>query len=1030
MSSKLTGKQKTWLFTKKVLFVLFTGIKWLFSFALIGAFLAGGAVTGYVTALVKDEPIRDKETIIAKVNEYNLTGFVYFSDGTLVGQLRSEEDRRLATSIHEIPKIVQDALIASEDDDFKNHYGVDLFGTLRAARQKFLNEDQQTGGSTITQQLARRVFLSLEQTDSRKFKEIFLALRMERVMTKDDILLAYLNKMPFGNGSNGYQVFGIKAAAKGIFDIEDLNDLHLAQAAYLVGLLKAPSEYSAFNGRGEFDEDGFRKASERQKYVLSRMLKVGAITEEEYREALAFDLRGSLAQTKEKAYTTYPYLMIEAERRAAEVLLLMQNPQLTEADLRKREYAPLIQDAIEHMNRSGYKIYTTIDKTMYDAMQEIAKNPENFTEDHPEKGVEQIGAMMIENGTGRILAMMEGRSFYIEQLNHATQAYRQPGSAMKPIAAFIPALEAGIIQPGSPIDDSPIILKDGSKGAHVPVNHDNKYHGFITARHAFNQSYNIPALKLFLAEFGGVGIETGWEYARKMGITSLTEQDNHAQTGVIGGLTIGVSVEEMTNAYATIPNKGVFKDAYMIERIEDAEGNVVYEHRSEPVTVFSEETAYLMADMMRTVISNGTGGVVRNRFEHYGKIPIYGKTGTTSNDYDVWFLGFTPEITLGVWAGYDQPSKLVTGKGTNRAKEIWALIMNTAVDKKPEWFSGQPIEKPENIVNKTISAVSGKLPNELTQEAGLLSTDLFNKKYLPTEEEDMLEKAAVIPYNGYNYIPQPNTPADFIQEKIVIKRPKPIRTIIEELKETFEKYPAAATRNRPLEYYYTPDMHMDAPTEVDPRVDDGLAPPAPTGLTLEKEGGNNRIRFQPVAAEDVIGYRIYMSVNFGPFRRFEGLIRYAGEDPNFLVGARSPNDAYYITAVDVAGNESPPSQIVYSGEAPIDPSQLLPAENPDGAPAPAAGLPEAPQNLAVQAREGGIGIVLTWSAAPELQYVLRYNVYYSDARDGEYRLIGSSQRPRFEYISYPTDGWYRVTAVNGQGESPPSAPVEMRTTLN
>lgn len=1025
MPSKLTGKQKAWLTTKKVLFILFIGIKWLFSFALIGGFLIGGMIVGYVTALVKDEPIRDKETIIAKVNEYALTGFVYFNDGTLVGQLRSDEDRRLATSIHEIPKIVQDALISVEDDSFKEHFGVDLFGTLRAARQKFLNEDQQTGGSTITQQLARRVFLSLEQTDSRKFKEIFLAMRMERVMTKDDILLAYLNKMPFGNGSSGYQVFGIKAAAKGIFDIDDLNDLNIAQAAYLAGLLKAPSDYSAFDGRGQFDEEGFRKAMDRQKHVLARMLTVGAITEEEYKEALAFDVRGSLAETKEKAYTTYPYLMIEAERRAAERLLLMQNPQLTEADLRKKENAGLIQDAIEHMNRSGYKIYTTIDKTMYDAMQEIAKNPENFTEDHPEKGIEQSGAMMIENGTGRILAMMEGRNFYIEQLNHATQAYRQPGSAMKPIAAYIPALEAGIIQPGSPIDDSPIILKDGSKGAHVPVNHNNKYHGFLTARRAFDQSYNIPALKLFLEEYGGVGIETGWEYAKKMGITSITEQDYHAQTGVIGGLTVGVSVEELTNAFATIPNKGVFVDAYMIERIEDAEGNIVYEHRSEPVTVFSEETAYLMADMMRTVIANGTATLVRNRFEHYGKIPIYGKTGTTSNDHDVWFLGFTPDITLGVWTGYDKPSKLISGKGTNRSKELWAKIMNTAVEKKPEWFEAtKPLEQPEGIVRKTVSAVSGKLPNDLTREAELLSTDLFNKKYLPTEEEDMLERAKVITYNGFNYIPQPGTPEDFIQEKIVIKRPKPIRAIIEELKETFAKYPAANNRNRPLEYYYTQDMKMDAPSEVDPRVDDGLPPPAPTGLTLEKEGGNNRIRFEPVAAEDVIGYRIYMSVNYGPFKRFEGLVRYAGEDPNFLVGARSPNDAYYITAVDVAGNESAPSPVVYSGEAGIDPNVLPPVPNPGDVP---VGTPaQAPQNVSAAVREGGVGIVLTWSR-PEGAQITQYNVYYSGTRDGEYRLIGSSERERFEYISFPIDGWYRVTAVSDGGESPPSAPVEIKT---
>lgn len=1065
MANKLTGKQRSILLAKQSLFILWILAKWLFVFGIVAGFLVGGIIAGYVTALVRDEPVRSPEEMLAAINQYDQTGYVYFSDGSLIGQLRTKEDRVLVESIREIPQHVRDAFVSVEDFRFERHFGIDLIGTLRAAKQKFTNDDRQTGGSTITQQLARRVFLSLEQTDARKFKEMFLAMRMERIMTKDDILLAYLNKMPFGAGSSGYQLYGIKSAAKGIFDIDDLNDLNIAQAAYLAGLLQAPSQYSAFDGYGRFDEEGFNAAMARQKIVLQAMRKTGAITDEQYEEALAFDIRSTLAETKQKAYTTYPYLMIEAERRAAERLLLMANPDLTEADLRKKENASLVQDAIDWMNRSGYRIYTTIDKEMYDAMQEIAKNPDNFSPDHPDKGMEQTGAIMIENKTGRILAMIEGRDYYTEQLNHATQMVRQPGSAMK-LFSYLPALEEGIIQPGWPIDDMPIILKDGSKGAHIPVNHNGRYHGLITARHAFNQSYNIPAIKLFLSEYGGVGIEKAWDYAKRMGINTLTEQDYLAQTGVIGGLTQGVTVEELTNAYSVVPNGGIFRDAYLIERIEDADGNEVFRHLDTPQTVVSEETAYLMMDMMRTVLTEGTGGLARRNFNHANKVPVYGKTGTTSNDHDVWFIGFSHDVTVGVWTGYDQPAKL-SSDGLRRSRLLWAEIMNKAVELKPDWFVTEEIPRPEGVTTATLSAVSGKLPNELTRESGLLTTDLINKKYLPTEEEDKLVKAKVIRYNGLNYFAKDTTPDDFVQEKIVILREKTNQDLYEELKATFEQHPRSVPARSNLKdpaNFRTPDAHMDAPTMTDPRTDDGLPPPAPTGLTLEMEDGNYRLRFNPSPAEDVVGYRIYLSRDFGPFVRLGGgLVVYAGDSPTFLIAPRTGNDTMYVTAVDVAGRESQPSNYVYSGELPQDPGLLPPplpsdpgtdpwqtdpgdteppeqGEGPgigfppgdhDGDTAPGDGpsndadRPSAPAELAVRYRDGGIGIVLEWRANPDGEQVTEYVIYYGSSADGPFSEIGRTEQTRFEYISFPSEGFYRVVAVNSAGRSAP-ATVELQ----
>ena len=1029
------------------LIVLLKSLKWILILGIVGCFFVAGAGIGYVAALVKDEPIRDRETILARMQENTETSFVYFSDGSLVGQLRTEADRRMV-EMHEIPQHVIDALLAVEDDNFFHHIGIDFSGLMRAVKQRVFNEPIQTGGSTITQQVARNVFLGTARQDSRKAREIFLAMRIERYMSKEEILLAYLNKVPFGNGSSGYNVYGIKAAAEGIFGIENLHDLHLAQAAYLVGLPQSPSAYSAFTGTGEFNERGFERAMERQRHVLNRMLKEGRITEKEYEEALKFDVRATLAEPKPKAYTTYPYLMLEIERRAAEVLALLQNPKLEPEDLKKPEYASLMDEAMHELLNGGYHIYTTIDKEMYDAMREIAQNPDLFTPDDEEKGVEQIGAIMLDNKTGAILSMIEGRDFHIEQLNHATQMVRQPGSTMKPLAAFLPALESGAIQPATPIDDIPIVLPDGgARGYHIAQNWDLRYHGLMTARRALNQSYNIPALKLFNEV---VGIENAWEFVRKLGITTLTEEDNYAYTGVIGGLKYGTSVEELTNAFRSIPNKGKINRAYMISRIEDSDGNIVYEHQPMPETVYSEQTAYLMTDMLRTVITSGTGTSIQRTFKHYGQVAIAGKTGSTQQDRDAWFIGFTPDIIVGVWAGYDQNhtltlrSSLPQGPGTQRAKNIWSVIMDTAMELKPEWFPNKEFEQPEGIVRMTVSAISGKLPSEHVRATGELVTDLFNRKYVPTEVDDHLTFVQYVHYNGRNYLPLPTTPKDMVMEKLLIKREEPIYDILADIEEKLKNTPLELRQKkngRPvtLQDYIPEDLDRTAPQEVDPRKDDGHTPPPPTGLELVELEGRYKITFQPSSSENVVGYRLYRSLNGGPFEHRPNQNVLTGQEP-VVYDYFSPQHhyAYYLTAVDIMGRESEPSVIVQSGggAVPQQPDDAGDEEDPDAdgtsedrdrpQGSPVTSAPSAPQNVRVSKQESGLAIEISWKANPKSEQVTHYDIYYSNAADGDYRKIGTSDTNSFKYIAIPAEGWYRVVAVNAQGSSPPSQAVELK----
>lgn len=1024
-------KRSPWITTLK----LFTyTILWLILFGVLAGLAAGGAVGGYIASLVKDDPIRSQALIEEKINENNATGFVYFRDGTLIGQLRTEEDRQPIT-FNKIPQVIIDATLSIEDKNFFNHIGVDMNGLFRAVKQQLLNEDVQTGGSTITQQLARRVFLSLDQTQSRKAKEIFLSLRLERFLGKDEILTAYLNKIPYGNGASGYQVYGIKAAAKGIFGIEDLSKLNLAQAAYLAGLPQRPSAYSAFNGKGDFNEANFKRALARQKLVLQKMLEYGKIDQQQYDEAIAFDIYKSLSKPTEKAYNTYPYLMLEVERQAAMQLVLQQNPTLTIEDLEKKENASLVEDAREQLLRGGYKIITTIDKQVYDLMHSVAEDPKNFSPDSKTKGVEQTAAVMLDHKTGAILGMIEGRDFHIEQLNFATQMERQPGSAMKPIGAYLPAIDKGLISPASILDDAPIILKNGSSGMHIPKNSNNRYSGLVTARYALNNSLNIPALKIFLDK---VTIKGAWDFARQLGITTLVPEDDYAQTGVIGGLKYGVTVEELTNAYGAIANKGVFNDAYMIEKMKDTYGNIVYEHKANPKRVVSEQSAYLMTDMLRTVVTDGTGKSVKNGFKNYGKIPIVGKTGTTQNYADVWFEGFTPDITLGVWAGYEKSVHTLSTDGHARAREIWTKVMNVVTEAKPELFPTKEFAKPDGIVSMTVSSVSGKLPTDLTRSAGKLVTDIFNKKFIPTEEDDALVSVKYISYNGVNYLPSPETPEDMLRESVMIKREKPLDELIEELKAALDKVPASS--RKALSYYLPKDASGGAPSKPDPRVDDGAAPSAPGNIQVEQIGGGKiRISFTKSPQADVVGYRLYRSVNGGEYTKI-GASVLSGEETRFIDYTSSNSISYAVTAVDVAGNESarsapgstgggnpdqnPPvgGSDTGTGGEPLPDDTTTPSGDPGQTPP--AVVPAAPGGLTARATSGGVQ--LSWSANPDTDLVTRYEIWYSASEQGNYRRLDSTQATEYEAKGKNTAGWYRIRAVNETGASDSSAAIEVK----
>ena len=988
-------------------------IKYLLIIIFIGAFLGLGAGVGLIAALVKDEPIRSEKEIREAVSKNNLTGFAYFANNDQsgnneqIGILRPSEDRRLI-KFEEIPENVINAVLATEDREFYEHSGVNLKALSRAVFQQITRSDVQTGGSTITQQLAKNTFFSLEKSFSRKAKEIFLALRMERILSKEEIITAYLNKIPFGKAANLNNVYGIQAAAKGYFN-KDVKDLNLPESAYLAGIPQRPSAYSAFYGNS-FDEERYELAKRRQELVLKRMLEEEFITNSEYEEAIAYDIKAAFASFQGKAYTKYPFLMMEIESRAAEKLLEVQG-----IDSTSSEYTEAFENAKQELLNGGYKVYTTIDKEIYEVINSIAKNPDNFNGaksydfklgngeiKRVENALEEVGATLIDNKSGAILGFIGGRDYTTSAVNHSNfrgTTNRQPGSSIKPLIAYAPALELGKISPSTPIDDIPL------GGDWEPANWNKVYNGRVTARNALWRSYNIPAVKVYSM----VGKEKGYEYLTGMGLP--INQKWFMEAGLTPAIgTIESSPEEMTRAFATFANGGTYVGSYMIEKIVDKDGNVVFEHQPTPKVIFSEQTAFLITDMLRDVVTHvedydqntgrggsGTGVGIR-KFVGW-KMDFAGKTGTTNDSKDLWFVGYTPTLSLGVWVGYDYPYPLKDGA---IASNTWGRILNQVLKIKPEL---SPIDSkfnvPSGVVKTEVSTVSGKLPTELTTEAGYTVTDWFNKKFIPTEVDDALEKARVIEFNEKTYLAKEETPEDMVTEGIFYKR---------------EPYIVPKGKQKPKDY------KLELPNEVDPRTSTGSIPATPGNATFKSEGSKNIISWDKNTNESIVGYRVYRgSASDLGFKQITAVPQKDNKPGLVAIEDTTGNSSsiYYVVAVDVAGLESNPTGLL-GNKAIIDvpnddDTGDIPGDNE------VSNLPKRPKNLQATISSSGLQITLQWSENDNDEAVTKYNVYYSSEENGVFKFIGYTENNSFIHPSVLSDtAYYYVTAVNDKGESEPS----------
>ena len=685
--------------------------------------LSAGLAIGYVGGLVKDQPVLTQKEMKDQINNISKNSEVYFGSGEKLGTINSELIRKTVT-YEELGDNVKNAIIASEDSNFYSNSGVDIFAVLRASLSEVTGA-KTTGGSTITQQLVKNQLLDNSRSYERKAKEILLALRVDSHFSKNEILENYLNVAPFGKNSLGQNISGIETAAQGVFGVHS-KDLNIAQAAYLVGFVQSPYKYTPFDSAGNIrSNEELQAGFERQQYVLERMLSNDFITKAQLEEAKNFDIKGAFTKQKYSEYTDYPFIRDEVTSSVAEILAeqTASKNHKEEAFKNNAEYRnDLIEKSRIKFITGGYKVKTTLDKKLYDTLQETKKQFASYPT-YTHAGVVyplEIGASVIENSTGKVLAFIGGMDYKKQQLNHATRTRRSPGSTIKPLLVYGPAIDKGYITPNSTVLD-----KRFNYYGWRPENYDMSEHGYLPAREALARSLNLPTVRLYSAFYKEDPVTN---YLEKMGVEGLTESDKTNLATAIGGMTYGLSVTENTSAFSTFANKGEHKKAHIIEEIENNDGELVYKADFSPVKVFEESTSYLIVNMLGDVInkSYGLSHDMPSKLKFNSK-NLFVKTGTSEYYNDLWVVGGSTKITVGLWNGYDSPAKVPS---YDYAQRSWVAVMNAiyALDKNliaPDTAFSRPKSVVDSSINGYNNAKGGTkdiIPNgfkELSKEKTL-----------------------------------------------------------------------------------------------------------------------------------------------------------------------------------------------------------------------------------------------------------------------------------------------------------------------
>ncbi|MBC8400216.1 MAG: PBP1A family penicillin-binding protein [Candidatus Marinimicrobia bacterium] len=681
--------------------------------------LFAGTIFAYILYLSRDLPSLDQ----LENYDPDLVTRIYSADGKVLHELFYE--KRVFVELDEMPWHMREATIASEDKRFRDHWGVSMRDFFRAVVMNTLTMRYSTGFSSITQQLARNLYdtIGFRKTLIRKIKEGITAIQIERTYTKNEILEMYLNSVHFGHGT-----WGVQAASKRYFN-KNASELTLNESALLVGILPSPGNYSPIRNP--------ERARTRRNTVLRLMRDQGRITKDQYTEARARSLN---KVTPEQGLGIAPYFT-EYVRRILE-----------------------LEDEKLNINiyRDGLKIYTTLDTRLQSIAEEMVMrslmanqevlNERLFNDEeefsklaylgiYPEDTVKmmmqgqipmydelrnkllvQCSFVALDPKTGAIKAMLGGRPDYPDQYNRAVQAPRQPGSVFKPFI-YITALDNGY-PVTKQLLDQPVVLNvqnaDGEWVKWMPHNDDFSTGGLTTLREGLRWSKNLISVRMVQELVPAAEVV---RTAKRMGITTPVR--------AVDAIALGTSEVYMLDAvaaYATLANNGVYSKPYLITRIVDRFGNTIKEYYPQQEEVLSAETAYLMTNLMQTVLDRGTGGSARWKYHFYA--PAVGKTGTTQRYTDAWFVGFTPQLATGVWFGVDDPQVSLGDQqfGNRAALPAWARFMRTAYDSLEIGLKPIDFERPKGINEIEICSVTKDLPTKYCP----LEKELFIKGTDPT----------------------------------------------------------------------------------------------------------------------------------------------------------------------------------------------------------------------------------------------------------------------------------------------------------
>ena len=627
-------------------FFLIQGLLILAFIAVILLFVKSDYAGGIFT--LRREAIEAVRTSDIEDMQGQRVGIIYDSTGGVIAELKNERNIRYLTS-EEIPQNVKDAFISVEDKRFYKHNGVDFFALTRAV-VKLINKDAITqGGSTITQQLSRNVFLSHEVSWQRKVKEMFVAWELERTYSKDQILEFYVNNIFYANNC-----YVIESASQKYFG-KTISECSVSEVAFLCAIPNSPSNFDPLDHK--------ENTLKRRDVILKAMYENKKLSKEDYEAALAETIEvDSYSKSYEQSWAkSYAIHCVVEEMMAADGFEFQYDfEQVTDREDYEELYNETFAKYREKLYLAGYEIYTSIDPVQQKALQSAidVKLEEYNTKNTNGSYALQCAATCIDNETGLVTAMVGGRSQedVSYDYNRAYLSKRPPGSAIKPLVVYTPLLERGYTAESMLID---------KKEAEGPKNANNSYAGSVSLRTAVEKSINTVAW----SKFNELGAETAMQYLLDMNFEDIMPQD-YTGSSALGGFTRGASTLEMSGAYTALANGGVYRNPSCILRVEDSYGNIVFEHAAEEKQVYEQSAAVAMTKILQGVMTNGTA-----KGQGVSGMPSAGKTGTTNENKDGWFAGYTPYYTTSIWVGYDSPRWLKGLTGSAYPAEIWHNFM-------------------------------------------------------------------------------------------------------------------------------------------------------------------------------------------------------------------------------------------------------------------------------------------------------------------------------------------------------------------